>query len=103
MIRPHGETDPSVTESGQADLDWPAVDPEIVATLMQSATQLFGGKASIKKARDPEYPSDKYYVLRIETELSPENVVRAESQWIDGLLDAAPGCHSIRLLIVSAK
>lgn len=101
MIRPQGEITPGTTQSDHVDAEWPYVNPEIVAKLMQLATQLFGGKASIAKDRDPEYPDDKYYVLRIGTNLSPEEIVKAEKQWIRGLCEMAPGLFSVRLLILA--
>lgn len=72
----------------------------ILRELIGRTCETFGCEIIAYEDFDPEYPADKYTVLRVTTSLPPERVVEAEQKWIRSLREIAPSnWQSVRLLV----
>jgi len=92
----------------ERDLKRYKADASIVATdylsrLIALTTRLFGEDVGISESFDPEFPSDKSIVFSVETRLAPQQIVRAEQEWIRGVSEIVSNWESIRLLILPAE
>jgi hypothetical protein len=54
---------------------------DVVACVLQITRDLFGENVGIAEDCDPDSPSDRYVVLRVEVP-DPESAVRLESEWL---------------------
>lgn len=66
---------------------------------MLATKDIFGGEVAIYESCDPEFPADKYVVLAAQTRLRAEQIVEAETAWIEALQRIAPTVADIRLNI----
>ena len=80
------------------------ISPERLRELIAATTRIFKvEEAGIYESCDPEYPDDKYVVLAVDTDFSPEQIVNAERAWVQEMLRIAPDWDNVRLLIRTKK
>jgi hypothetical protein len=72
---------------------------ELACRIISVTSSLFDAEATFFESCDPEFPSDRYHVVPVETSLSPAEIVRAEQQWISEVVSIAPEWESLRLSI----
>ena len=83
--------------------DAAAVAVEMLAKLISTTCELFGGEVSVYESCDPEFRDDKYTVLAVTTRLSPKDAVQAERQWVRRVEAIAPAWKELRLSIRFAQ
>jgi hypothetical protein len=72
---------------------------ELACKIIGVTSSLFQAEATFSESCDPEFPSDRYHVVAVETSLSPAEIVRAEQRWIKEVTSIAPEWESLRLCI----
>jgi hypothetical protein len=85
---------------GPIALSVPGVTAATIEELKDATTRLFGGAVSVEESFDPEYPSDTYTVMTVETTLPVEEIVKTEREWSRTVFRLAPKWESLRLLIL---
>jgi hypothetical protein len=76
---------------------------EMLAKLIGTTCELFGGSVSMYESFDPEFRDDKYTVLSVTTKLSPKDAAQAEREWVRRVEVIAPSWKDLRLSIHFAQ
>ena len=79
--------------------DAAAVGVELLKELTGITSELFGGTISLKESFDPEYSSDKYMVVIVDTTLAPKEAFVAEKAWIQQVATITTAWKNLRLSI----
>ena len=97
--RPQMESRKLETEDSESKAPAAREAIDLACRIISVTSSLFKAEATFCESCDPEFPSDRYHVVAVETSLSPAEIVRAEQQWIAEIIAIAPEWESLRLSI----